>query len=141
MFGPWSEPTGYSRFTGKGTYGAKTAADPFDRYLFGWTNVNDGDTDYGYKKWGGNLNVHKLVQLPDGDLKITIPHTVENYLFQEEQEIVQDSQWGNVSLIDENNSYRIVSPGDWDVFNAIFELISQKSGTLLPPPFLLHWMI
>ena len=51
MFGPWSEPCGYSRFTGKGTYGAKTAADQYDRYLFGWTNVNDGDTDEAVKKW------------------------------------------------------------------------------------------
>lgn len=123
MFGPWSQPSGYSRFTGKGTYGAKTAADTYDRYLFGWININEEHTDAGAAKWAGNLNVHKFIQLPDGDLKITIPHTLENYLLQQEDTIVKDSQWGNVTEIG-NNSYHLISTADKDVTNVIFEPIN-----------------
>jgi beta-fructofuranosidase len=123
--GPWSKPTESNRFEGNGIYAAKTAADNYDRYIFGWTNILQNHNDAGAWQWGGNLVVHKLYQLPNGDLAVTIPHTLKSNLESVNHPIVKNSQWGNVTnTIPGTESYNLVSNADFDLANVIYEPIT-----------------
>jgi beta-fructofuranosidase len=76
--GPWSAPSGTSRLDGTGFYAAKHLTDKYgDTYLMGWVNRQDGSSDTGNRLYGGNLVVHKLYQQSNGDLAVTIPHTLK----------------------------------------------------------------
>jgi beta-fructofuranosidase len=76
--GPWSPPSGTSRLDGTGFYAAKHLTDKYgDTYLMGWVNRQDGSSDSGNRMYGGNLVVHKLYQQSNGDLAVTIPHTLK----------------------------------------------------------------
>lgn len=124
--GPWSKPIGADRFDGKGIYAAKTAANSADRYIFGWTNILTGHTDAGNWGWGGNLVVHKLYQKGNGDLAVTIPHTLQAYMNTTQVPIIKNSQWGNVTnTIPGTHSYNLVSSANLDVANVIFDPVVQ----------------
>jgi beta-fructofuranosidase len=123
--GPWSKPAGNNRFEGNGIYAAKTAANNDDRYIFGWTNTLQNHDDGGVWQWGGNLVVHKLYQLANGDLAVTIPHTLKSHLESVSHPIVKNSQWGNVTnTIPGTESYNLVSNAGFDVANVIYEPIT-----------------
>ncbi|WP_022825124.1 glycoside hydrolase family 32 protein [Hymenobacter norwichensis] len=123
--GPWSLPTGPDRFEGNGIYAAKTAADNYDRYLFGWTNRLGGSTDGGNWQWGGNLVAHKLYQKANKDLAVSIPHTLKSHLEAQSEPLIKDSQWGNVTNITPNtHSYTLSSPANQDVANVLFNPIA-----------------
>ena len=124
--GAWSKPTGADRFEGNGIYAAKTAIDGFgDRYIFGWTNAQNGNSDSGTPTWGGNLVSHKVFQKANGDLAVAIPHTLKSYLETQNHPISVNSQWGNVTnTIQGTKSYNLVSSADFDVANVIFEPVN-----------------
>ena len=126
--GPWSKPIGADRFDGNGIYAAKTAIDSFgDRYIFGWTYAQNGNTDSGTATWGGNLVVHKIFPKANGDLAVAIPHTLKAYLETQTHTITVNSQWGNVTnTIPGTQSYNLVSSADFDVANVIFEPINLE---------------
>jgi len=128
LTGPWSEPTGHERFVGKGIFAAKAVTDIYgDHYLMGWNNILSDHMDSGSWAWGGNMVVHKIYPLPDGDLAAAIPHTVENYLKTDTDTITVNSQWGNVTNTQTgSHSYRLISPADFDVANVIFDPIDKE---------------
>lgn len=74
--GPWKNP-GNNLFDGRGFYAGKTASDGVNRYLFGWNPTRTGDQDAGRWQWGGHLIVHKLLQLPDGQLRAAMPDALD----------------------------------------------------------------
>lgn len=125
--GPWQKPSGNDRMVGKGIYAAKTAADGYDRYLFGWNHINQNHSDSGNPLWGGNLVVHKLYQKANGDLAVTIPHTLEAKVETNNYSVVKDSQWGNVTnTTPGTHSYRLISPADYDMANVIFDPVTAQ---------------
>ncbi len=73
--GPWKNP-GNNSLEGRAFYAGKTAADGKNRYIFGWNPTREGDRDSGIWQWGGNLVVHKLMQNPDGTLRVGMPETI-----------------------------------------------------------------
>lgn len=125
LTGPWNPPSGTSRFEGQGLYAAKTLLDQHgDRYIFGWTNRLAGNTDAGAWQWGGNLVTHKLYQLPNQDLAVTIPHTLKARTETSAVPLSKDSQWGNVTNIQAGTeSYTLSSPADKDVANVLYQPI------------------
>lgn len=76
--GPWTQPAD-DAFDGRAFYAAKTASDGRHRYLFGWVPTREGDCDTGAWQWGGSLNVHQLVQRPDGTLGCTLPESLAHW--------------------------------------------------------------
>jgi beta-fructofuranosidase len=125
--GTWNMPQGNDRFEGKGIFAAKTVQDQYgDHYILGWNNILSGHIDVGAWVWGGNLIVHKIYATSNGDLAVTIPHTVKNHLEATNYAIVKNSQWGEVeNTIPGTHSYRIVSAIDLDLANVIFEPIEK----------------
>jgi beta-fructofuranosidase len=126
--GPWSNPVGLSRFEGKSFFAGKIQKDQFgDHYIFGWTNVLAGHTDAGAWTWGGNMVVHKLYALANGDLALTIPHTLKANLETNNYALTVDSQWGNVTnTVPGQQTYRMISPADFDVANVIYNPVAQQ---------------
>lgn len=123
--GPWSKPDGSLRFEGKADYAARTAFDGSDRYIFGWTHVNENHSDSGNPLWGGNLVAHKLYRKSNGDLAVTIPHTLESFVETNTYAFTVNSICGGVTEID-NNSYRLVSTSDGSVTNVICEPVAAE---------------
>ena len=125
--GPWQKPVGPDRFEGKGIYAAKTVADGYDRYLLGWTHVNVNHTDSSASAWGGNMVVHKIYQTANGDLAVTIPHTLENYMGNNSYSITKNSEWGNVTNTQSGtHSYQLISPASYDMANVIFDPVMAE---------------
>ncbi|RYY37527.1 MAG: DUF4975 domain-containing protein [Sphingobacteriaceae bacterium] len=127
LTGPWSAPSGYSRFEGKGFFAGKVTTDQYgNNYIFGWTNTLSPHTDAGSWVWGGNMVVHKLYQLANGDLALTIPHTLQSWMNTNTHTVVKDSQWGNVTnTIPGTHSYRIISPAALNVANVMFQPVTR----------------
>jgi len=73
--GPWITPQ-RDDFDGHAYYAAKTASDGKKRFLFGWNPTKTNERDNGNWEWGGNLVVHELVQLSNGELGVRLPDTV-----------------------------------------------------------------
>ncbi|MDO7846360.1 DUF4975 domain-containing protein [Hymenobacter sp. M29] len=124
--GPWSAPAGNARFEGNGCYGGKVITDKYgDSYLQAWVHRRAGATDTGAWQWGGNLLTHKLYQLANGDLALTIPHTLKSYLEATTPAFTKSSQWGNVTNVLANTeSYRLVSTANNDVANVLYDPIN-----------------
>lgn len=76
--GPWIQPED-DAFDGRAFYAAKTASDGQNRYLFGWVPTREGESDRGAWQWGGSLNIHRLVQRPDGTLGCALPDTLARW--------------------------------------------------------------
>ena len=81
----WMLP-GNHRLDSRGFYAAKTAGHGSERYLFGWLPTKDENIfdfwpdkfpgkDYRTWDWGGSLVVHRMRQLPDGDLGLCMPES------------------------------------------------------------------
>ena len=126
LTGPWVKPAGNDRFEGKGIYAAKTAGNASgDRYLFGWTYVQENNSDAGNALWGGNLVAHKIYPKANGDLAVAIPPSLKTYLEGQNHTIVKNSQIGNVTNTQSGkHSYNLVSSAAFDISNVIFEPIS-----------------
>ncbi|WP_207424774.1 glycoside hydrolase family 32 protein [Desertivirga brevis] len=128
LTGPWSAPTSNSRFEGNGFFAGKIATDQYgDSYIFAWTQILSGHTDSGSWIWGGNMVVHKIYQRANGDLAVTIPHTLQANLNTNTYSLVKSSQWGNVTnTVPGTQSYRVISPAPQDVANVIYEPVNQQ---------------
>jgi beta-fructofuranosidase len=85
----WQLPRNH-RLDSRGFYAAKTAGYDSERYLFGWLPTKDDNIfgfwpdkfpgkDYRTWDWGGNLVVHRMRQLPDGDLGLCLPESRRSY--------------------------------------------------------------
>ncbi|MEQ9302911.1 MAG: GH32 C-terminal domain-containing protein, partial [Marinoscillum sp.] len=93
----------------------------------GWTPVNVDHTDTTSAAWGGNLVAHKLYQKPNGDLAVTIPHTLESQMETSSYTVTKNSQWGNVTNTQSGtHSYRLVSPASYDMANVIFDPVMSE---------------
>lgn len=79
----WQIPDNH-RLDARAFYAAKTAGNEKERYLFGWNPTKEENLfgfwpdemkaqDYRTWDWGGEMVIHQLVQLPDGDLGLTLP--------------------------------------------------------------------
>ncbi|MGI4737656.1 MAG: glycoside hydrolase domain-containing protein [Janthinobacterium lividum] len=101
--GPWSYPSGPNRFDGNGFYAAKVVTDRNnDSYISAWVNrLNDG-TDTGGRMFGGNLVSHKLYQLPNGDLAVTIPAALKTALEAKPAGLHVNAQAGNTTTTGTN---------------------------------------
>ncbi len=79
--GPWQIPDN-DTFDSLLFYAAKTVSDGTDRYVIGWAGDRSDDTmalnddgtlvdpDFATVKYAGNMVVHKIVQLSNGDLSV-----------------------------------------------------------------------
>ena len=126
LTGTWTKPEGLERFEGKGIYAAKSAADNNgNRYIFGWTYIQDGNSDTGTPKWGGNLVAHKLYAKSNGDLAVTIPDALKTNLEAQSHTLIKNSERGNVTnTVAGQHSYNISSAASFDVASVIFEPIN-----------------
>src|SRR6202022_1032569 len=98
-----------------------------NQYIFGWTNTLTGNTDAGAWDWGGNMVVHKINQLPNGDLTVGLAPSLRSYIERNPYTITKTRQWGNVTnTIPGTQSYRMISNVDMDVANVIFDPINVK---------------
>lgn len=81
----WQIPKNH-RLDGRAFYAAKSAGDGTERYLFGWNPTKEENIfgfwpdklqaqDYRTWDWGGSMVVHRLLQQPDGDLKLVLPES------------------------------------------------------------------
>lgn len=79
----WQIPRNH-RLDSRGFYAAKTAGHGMERYLFGWNPTKEENIfgfwpdklpaqDYRTWDWGGSMVIHQLIQLPDGDLGLSLP--------------------------------------------------------------------
>ncbi|MCW9707894.1 glycoside hydrolase family 32 protein [Fodinibius salsisoli] len=127
IHGPWHKPDGNERIVGNGIYAAKTAADDYDRYILGWTYVNENHSDSGSPLWGGNLVAHKLYQKENGDLAVTIPHTLESFVETQDYTIEENSTYGNVQNTgQESHNYQLISGKESEISSVIFEPVEAE---------------
>ena len=79
----WEIPSNH-RLDSRAFYAAKTAGDGKRRFLFGWNPTKERDIfgfwpdklaakDYRTWDWGGDMVIHEVTQLPDGDLALSLP--------------------------------------------------------------------
>ena len=79
----WEIPSNH-RLDARAFYAAKTAGDGKRRFLFGWNPTKETDIfgfwpdklqakDYRTWDWGGDMVIHEIRQLPDGDLALSLP--------------------------------------------------------------------
>ena len=83
--GPWITPAN-DKLDGQYMYASKIASNGTDTYLFGWSPTKSGSSDAGFREFGGNLVVHKLMQNTDGTLSVLLPTNIEK-LFTKQQTI------------------------------------------------------
>ena len=96
--GPWSKPSGSARLDGNGFYAARAITDKYgDNYLFAWVNRQQNNADTGSRLFGGNLVVHKFYQQANGDLAVTIPHTLKSYQEAKAVSLTPAAQTGSVA--------------------------------------------
>ena len=75
----WIKPEVYY-VDGEGLYAGRMEKAYGGLYMFGWCGTKDGKFDNVGFDWGGNLVVHKLVQMPNGELRPTIIDQIDNKL-------------------------------------------------------------
>jgi beta-fructofuranosidase len=128
LTGTWSLPAGTSRFEGKSFFAGKIATDQYgDNYIFGWNNILAGQVDTGAWTWGGNMVVHKIYAMTNGDLAVTIPHTLKANLETNNYALTVNSQWGNVTnTVPGAQTYRVISPASNDIANVIYEPVAKE---------------
>lgn len=98
--GPWEIPDN-DTFDSLLFYAAKTVSDGTDRYAIGWAGDRsaftlplnaDGsmiDPDFATVRYAGNMVVHKLVQLENGDLSVEPVDEVVNSFTREVRNVLQ----------------------------------------------------
>ena len=75
----WIKPEVYY-VDGEGLYAGRMEKGFGNLYMFGWCGTRDGGFDNVGFDWGGNLVVHQLIQMPNGELKPTIIDQIDNKL-------------------------------------------------------------
>ncbi len=75
LYGPWSAPQ-EDVFDTRPYYAAKSFSDGYKRYLFGWISTRMDETDFSGFRWAGNLAVHELYQMTNGELGCREPETI-----------------------------------------------------------------
>ncbi|TPG63666.1 glycoside hydrolase family 32 protein [Hymenobacter nivis] len=122
--GPWSAPSGTARLDGNGFYAPKLITDKYgDNYLMGWVNRQEGNSDTGNRMFGGNLVVHKLYQQANGDLAVTIPHTLKANLEAKPITLVKNAQAGTITA-GTNNTYTLASTTSTFLNSVVFNPIA-----------------
>jgi len=122
--GPWSAPSGTSRLDGTGFYAAKHFTDKYnDNYLLGWVNRQDGSSDTGNRMYGGNLVVHKLYQQSNGDLAVTIPHTLKANLEAKPLTLHVNAQAGTITT-GAANTFTLASAAGSFLNSVVFDPIT-----------------
>jgi beta-fructofuranosidase len=102
--GPWIIPTD-DAFDGRANYAIKTASDGRRRYAFGWIATKLGGVDAGSWEWGGDMHVHELVQLENGDLSARpVPAVLDQF---DQPEAIELKHW-NCGFVD---GYTVVAEG------------------------------
>lgn len=123
LTGPWSAPSGPSRLDGTGFYAGKVITDKYgDNYLLGWLNRQQGNSDTGGRQWAGNLVVHKLYQQSNGDLAVTIPHTLKANLEAKPAALHVNAQVGNITTSG-GNTFTLSSAAGSFLNNVVFDPI------------------
>ncbi len=74
--GPWIKPEN-DKFDGRAFYAAKTVGDGKRRFVIGWNPTKEGNIDSGVWQWGGNVEIHEIIQNPDGTLSVKMPKEVD----------------------------------------------------------------
>lgn len=124
LSGPWSAPSGPNRLDGPGFYAPKLITDKYgDNYLMAWVNRQDGNSDTGNRMYGGNLVVHKLYQQANGDLAVTIPHTLKANLEAKPIALVKNAQAGTITA-GANNTYTLASTTSTFLNSVVFNPIT-----------------
>lgn len=75
----WTVPSN-NFLDGYAYYAAKTATDGTNRYLFGWCPTRDDASDYNNYSWAGALVVHRIGQQTTGELRLSIPESINEKL-------------------------------------------------------------
>jgi beta-fructofuranosidase len=122
--GPWSAPSGTSRLDGTSFYAAKHITDKYgDNYLMGWANRQEGGSDTGNRMYAGNLVVHKLYQQSNGDLALTIPHTLKANLEAKSLALHVNAQAGTITT-GANNTFTLASAAGSFLNSVVFDPIT-----------------
>ena len=114
--GPWESPD-VDTFDSFNFYAAKTVSDGTDRYIIGWSgektssilplgvNVSDiYSKDYANIGYAGNMIVHRIEQLPNGDLSVSMPQGIAD-AFTKEQKVYTKALSGEWNS--ENGCYTV----------------------------------
>lgn len=119
----WQIPANH-RLDSRGFYAAKTAGHDMERYLFGWIPTKEENIfgfwpdrlkaqDYRTWDWGGGMVIHRLNQLPDGDLGLSLPAS-KRRLFSQRTE----------------NTVRCITPG-WEMQDNSFRASDEAAQNML----------
>ena len=107
----WEIPANH-RLDARAFYAAKTAGDGQRRFIFGWNPVKEQNIfgfwpdklaakDYRTWDWGGDMVIHEVIQMPDGNLGLKLPEekrslfeiNKEEYSFENTDPSVQKVKW------------------------------------------------
>lgn len=77
--GPWIKPEN-DKFDGRAFYAAKTVSDGKRRFVIGWNPTKENHIDSGVWQWGGNVEIHEIIQNKDGSLSVKIPKEIDESL-------------------------------------------------------------
>lgn len=91
--GPWIKPEN-DKFDGRAFYAAKTVSDGKRRFVIGWNPTKEGNVDSGLWQWGGNVEIHEIIQNKDGTLSVKMPREVDE-AFIEGEELKFEDRLGN----------------------------------------------
>jgi sucrose-6-phosphate hydrolase SacC (GH32 family) len=75
----WVKPA-YEALDGKAFYAARTAGSADERLLFGWVAHKNGRNNSGEPVWGGDLMVHQVHKLENGELVVALPEKLRTGL-------------------------------------------------------------
>lgn len=82
--GPWIKPEN-DKFDGRAFYAAKTVSDGKRRFVIGWNPTKENYIDSGVWQWGGNVEIHEIIQNKDGSLSVKIPKEIDESFSQGEE--------------------------------------------------------
>lgn len=82
--GPWIKPEN-DKFDGRAFYAAKTVSDGKRRFVIGWNPTKENHIDSGVWQWGGNVEIHEIIQNKDGSLSVKIPKEIDESFSQGEE--------------------------------------------------------
>ena len=110
--GPWHIPAEDNLFDGRAFYAAKTVSDGKRRFIVGWHSVRKDNSDKGTYEWGGCLDVHEIVQKPDGTLGVRLIREIESAMRQGEKQLPEPKfEFGNGKMECEDGAVKLKSEG------------------------------
>lgn len=86
-YGPYTEP---KPFEGKLFYAAKHVNGKDGDFLAGWIRRSSSPSSLSVTAWGGNLSVQKIQQDVSGNLYLSLPDSVNDYIKKRYSKIVED---------------------------------------------------